>query len=486
MKKHVTLLLLLAMLLSAFASCTGDSPETTPETPAETQPVETEETETELTANLPDVNYDGYEFTILTLNDYCNDFVVEGMTGEPLNDAAYERNNKIYDTLGVKIVREQIGDTPGQGDAAGALRNALAAGDTTYDWVRPHPTVGLVNMLIEGMLYNVYDMPVVDFSMPWWNQSAIEALSVGDTACIMVGDYAVTKQGMLGLCFNKELMEDLGIQEDLYGMVWDGTWTADVMQTLMEKAVMDMNGDGFIDGEDRFGLLTDGFYDAWQFAFDQGLTTKDENGYPVCSINSERMHSIIDKCYQLYTSDACYITGYTNRGFPTSEFYKIVLAGDSLFFTMDVGSLYAYLRDIEYNFGILPLPKLDEAQENYVVNCGSGPSGIPVNATDLERTGAVLEAISYYSYVYLRPVFFDTVLENKSVRDEDSYRVLQLMHENKQFDFACNMDPSGVLSNIVYSVVQQKNSTDFASYYASIEPKITSSFEKLYKQFSEQ
>ena len=407
------------------------------------------------------------------------------MTGEPLSDAAFERNNKIYETLGVKIVCEEVGDKPGEGDAVGTLRNALAAGDTTYDCVYPHPASGLVNLLIKGMLYNVNELPVVDFSMPWWNQSAIEALSVGDTACFMVGDYAITAQGIQGLCFNKELMEDLGIQEDLYKMVWDGTWTADVLQTLMEKAAMDMNGDGFMDGEDRFGLLTDGFYDSWQFAFDQGLTTKDENGYPVCSVNSERMYRIIDKCYQLYTSDACYITGYTNAGFPTSEFYKIVLAGDSLFFTMDVGSLYVYLRDIEYNFGILPLPKLEEAQENYVVNCGGGISGIPVNAADPERTGTVMEAISYYSYVYLRPVFFDTVLENKSVRDEDSYKVLRLMHENKQFDFARNMDPSGVLSEIVYSVVQKNNSTDFASYYAGVESKITASFAKLRKQFSE-
>ena len=73
MKKHVTILLLLAMLLSAFASCTGESTETETVGVAETvETVETEETETELTAKLPDMNYDGYEFTILTLNDYSN------------------------------------------------------------------------------------------------------------------------------------------------------------------------------------------------------------------------------------------------------------------------------------------------------------------------------------------------------------------------------------------------------------------------------
>jgi len=485
MKKHVTLLLLLAMLLSAFASCTGDSPETTPETPAETQPVETEETEAELTANLPDVNYDGYTFTLMTLNNYGRGYIADEMTGEPLNDAIFESNNKVCEVLGIQLEYVEVGDENGQGVAVNALRNALAAGDTTYDWVFPHPTAGLINFIVDGMLYNVYDLPVVDFSKPWWNTNAMEAMSVGDKAYFMAGDYAVPYQGMLGLCFNKELMDDLGIEEDLYSLTWEGKWTADVLYSMMEKATMDVNGDGIMDAEDRFGLITNGFYDAWQYGFGQGMTTRDENGFPVPSIHTERMYSIVETVYQLYNSDACYVTGYVNATFPVSDFYKIVLEGDSLFFTFDVGGLYGYLRDIDYNFGILPLPKLDEQQESYGILTGSGLSGIPINATDLERTGAVMEAICYYSYVYLRPVFFDTVLENKSVRDEDSYKVLELMHESKHFDFAFNMDPSGVLNNIAYNVVQKKNSTDLASYLASIESKITSSFEKIKKQFAE-
>ena len=87
--------------------------------------------------------------------------------------------------------------------------------------------------------------------------------------------------------------------------------------------------------------------------------------------------------------------------------------------------------------------------------------------------------MAYYSYQYIRPAFFDIVLENKAVRDENSYKVIQFMHENKVFDFGFNFDSTGSAYNMITEVVIKKKSTDFASYYAKNETKIMKNFQKI-------
>ncbi len=89
----------------------------------------------------------------------------------------------------------------------------------------------------------------------------------------------------------------------------------------------------------------------------------------------------------------------------------------------------------------------------------------------------IAEALAYYSYREIRPAFFDIVLENKAVREENAYKVLQMMHENKVFDFGFNFDGTGY--NLIKEVVVDKKSTDFASLYAKKEKVILNNFEKI-------
>ena len=60
--------------------------------------------------------------------------------------------------------------------------------------------------------------------------------------------------------------------------------------------------------------------------------------------------------------------------------------------------------------------------------------------------------------------------------------MITLMHENKTFDFGFNMGTSSVYSMLT-EVVINKNSTDFASHYKSVEKSINKQFEKLFESF---
>lgn len=55
--------------------------------------------------------------------------------------------------------------------------------------------------------------------------------------------------------------------------------------------------------------------------------------------------------------------------------------------------------------------------------------------------------------------------ENKAVRDENPYKILQMMRENKILDFGFSFDTPGIGYGMTTHVVIGNKSTDFISYY---------------------
>ena len=159
--------------------------------------------------------------------------------------------------------------------------------------------------------------------------------------------------------------------------------------------------------------------------------------------------------------------------------YDIFYAGNALY--MPYGSDPALLRDVEFDFGYLPYPKLDENQEDYVVWSAGGMMAIPASAENVERTGAVIEALSIGSNKYVKDAFIEKYIEGKILRDDESQQIYRMMRDAATYDLSYNIDPSGTLSNYAYySYFMQQSSADVASRYAQISERIEESYSKLY------
>ena len=475
-KKHLPVFLAAAMLLvCAATACGGES--TGPGYTADTTAAATDALTTEdpgPQVNLPaDADYGGYTVTFLTLTNYNNNFRLNVESdGETLNDAGAERNNLVAERLNVTF------ETVEFDDPVPTFRQSVMAGETMYDFMLPHATGGIAAMVTDQLLYDWNALEYVDFKQPWWNTTMTESLGIGGKLFYASGDIVMTWQGMQTVIFNKTYLSGMELEKDLYETAFDGEWTMDYMAQLIKGHSKDLNGDGKMTEVDQYGLLDNkGCGYSYMYAADQRVTVPDDEGYPVLTLNTERMAEIVNKYYNLVHSGETYLGEYSNASYPTSPYRNIIIEGRAFLSTLDVGGLYSYLREIEFDFGLLPMPKFDEAQENYRVFCGAGLIGVPSNVPDTARTGAVAEALAYYSYREIRPAFFDIVLENKAVRDENSYKVLQLMHENKVFDFGFNFDGTGY--NIIKEVVVDKKSTDFASAYAKKEKAILKNFDKI-------
>ena len=105
--------------------------------------------------------------------------------------------------------------------------------------------------------------------------------------------------------------------------------------------------------------------------------------------------------------------------------------------TLSSGVLLLHEIDA-FDFGYLPYPKYDENQKDYIVWSAGGLLAIPNTASDISRTGAVVEALSAASTKYIKDAFVEKYIEGKVLRDEESVEIYRMMRDLATYDISYN------------------------------------------------
>ena len=443
MKLHRTLCLLLSLLMLAptLASCGGTETETTTDTSTSGETAVETETETEdpWLDDLPeDMDLGGRTINILSRveGEEMNEFVVEEMTGDVINDAIFTRNLNLEARLNVKIENTPIwGD-----DASGTteLENVVVSGSTDYD-IFCSNSYRTAESGYKGHLLDLNSLQYVDLTKDYWAQGLNEAASMGGRQYIATGSMSLGfYRYMMVNLFNKDMFVEAGIDYP-YQTVLDGKWTLDYQNTLSETFYQDVNGNGERDAADRYGYVTrmsndtsinDGYWASLNFR----SISKDENDYYVYDVNEENFVNGIDALLRLMngsgTAQMC-----DNDGDIYQRFNEGLAA-------MTVARLYVVeggdFRDMEDEYGILPMPKASEAQEAYYSYDQDQflVYGIPksVAVDDADNIGMFLEAYASESYNVVKPAYYETALTVKYVNDQESAAMLDIITDGMYID----------------------------------------------------
>ena len=466
MKKRIRTLLLLTVLL---AGCAGDG---TTETVGKTAGDTASSTETETLsekerqiAALPTGDYGGYDFMMLNneSNFAYTQMSAEELTGEGINDAIYNRNSQVAERLNVKLVENKVP----YAEVTSTMNTSIAAGDSTYScfW---NESQFVAPFAIAGSLWNVHDIAPLSLDQPWWNAGAMADLTVGDYLYFLVGDlHLMFKESFWMVGFNKNIADDAGI-EDLYGVVREGKWTMDKMGAAMTAARADLNGDGVMDGNDRFGVTCySGCVIPLFIGAGETIVERDTDGIPHFVTPDDRFYQAYEKLvatffaknidYTCLDGKTKAISQYAAEGM--DAFHGVFLSGHALFYLEPIGSLKK-LRSMDAEFGVLPYPKLDEAQQDYATYIANYAAvcGIPVSAEDPERVGVVLENLCGLSHWELQDAYIKDTLSFKYIRDEDSRDMLDILFETGRFNLSDQLDVNTVRSKIQDSAIAGKDS----------------------------
>lgn len=485
MKRIIASLLILAMLLTIAVSCAaqtdGKSGETSVTTAADiASDIETERSQ--IKDNVPALNYENRDFRVIYHDSqfYTLDIVANETNGDIINDAVYERNLYVEERLGVNIL-----PVPAGSNSTGVIDvvkpSVLSASDD-FDFVVSHAirTAALVG---ENLFCNWYDIPYIELEQPWWIQKAVEQLTVGDKAYLMLGDYAlIAIGGTYCMYFNKDIGDANGIGSgNLYTTVTEGGWTYDYMNGIVKNLALDIDGDGKMGDGDQYGLFTttNSPAVAYQWAFNAPLTSRDSDNMPELVLDQGKWSTVVDTVYSLYYDNAgTYVKESLESEFP-------MFRNESVFLINAYLQTSILFRDLDFDYGIIPYPKLDEDQSDYMTMVDGFHTlfCIPITVTDTDFVGATVELLNAESYRSVVPTYYETALKVKYARDNESVQIMDMILDGRAFDFGYFYDNWTGFAFMLQDLMQKK-SKDFASYYASRESQAIAQFESVMEAYS--
>lgn len=218
--------------------------------------------------------------------------------------------------------------------------------------------------------------------------------------------------------------------EDAYELVYAGKWTLDLILEL--NNIVHINNDGDenkVSLQDQHGFLT--------YTADTGInsivvdalfsgcnltwTTYDsETGFPKIKFYTQTLVDYATATYKLYNqSKSCLIKYNGDTG---DQVVNRFAEGNTLVTLNILSDAEMYLGDMEDDYYILPLPKLNEKQKKYSTTLGDGVTqfGIPKTSDNYAAATATLELLGYYSYEEVTPVYYEEVLKGRYVRGDAS------------------------------------------------------------------
>ena len=418
-------------------------------------------TDPRMTLDNPDVDYDGYVFRVSSIYSEVHYTALDPgqLTGEAVNDAIYERNRKIESDYGITF--ECV--TDGYEENFALLKKQVMAGGSgsdDFDLIMQICRYAF-SAALQNLLINYDELPYVDTDKDYYFNTINEQFTIGNNTFFAYGSDNINVFSLASaLFYNKEIATDRGMR-DLYASVKDKTWTMDQLYTLSADALSDVNGDGVYNiGEDVLGLV--GNYDrtipCFWICSGEMLITKDENDLPVYTANgNERMISIMQEAAAKFDTDAFDVYGADNNRLAA------FMDGKALFLSTGIGEL-AKMKGAELEYGVLPWPKYDTTQADYVSRCGDAwLHCVPANTKNPERTSVILQALAYESYGTVYKAYYDQALTAQYVRDPESVEMMQIIFATLSVDLGDTIWFESLRFPITKTFLEKKGNIGVAS-----------------------
>ena len=353
----------------------------------------------------------------------------DGLTGEIVNDAVFNRNLKISETFNTKV-------TVLHSEMASS---SLVLSGEPLDLVM-NGGVALGYAVSTGAYLNFLDTPYVDPTQEYWYPNFVEGAIVDDRVYFLPSEACLDPLIHTEiLYFNKRLMQDHDLEYP-YDLVESGDWTIDEFLRLVKTVHGDLNGDGLMDEQDLYGALLkiqycQGAFLELYFGCGGTFTKPDPEEGRVLAMNGEFCQSLLDKICDVFTDKAVV---YEVQNYYTDDDMRPLFSGGHGLICQDTIGGMDFYREMEDDFGVLPFPKYDSEQQEYYnrVNPFVAMFAVPASAPDLEKTGMVAEYMSWLSHNTVLPAYYEITLQQKRTRDPRDVDMLEIIRKTLVFDFA--------------------------------------------------
>ena len=298
------------------------------------------------------VDLGGYNFHIVDFNtDIWGPKEIKSTQDQLIVDIIEDVENTFNCTITVEEVSpDKIFDT---------ANPSLMAGDKFADLVGT-TMWAFGTLLSSNHVANVSNVESLELSEDCFNQNLISMATFGNAIYGFGADFGSHLTNHWVIFYNAKIWDELGLP-DPYEMVRNNEWTWNKLVEYAKLALSDNDGNGVVDSEsDRWGMVSPsgdlmrGMYLSMGGTF---YANKDGKMRLSCldSVSADKMNF----CYNFFQTDKVL---YKNEN---TGYLDLFAAGKALFLAYGNGT-FDELKNMEDDFGVLPMPKWDAAQENYL------------------------------------------------------------------------------------------------------------------------
>lgn len=359
------------------------------------------------------VDLSGYEFTVL---DYTDTRWQKESSGTAYGDAWAQMIKEVESLYNCKIT---VLPTVNANAIHSTVERAAGAGEKCADLiVAPQWEYGY---LLQNNLMMDLNKLEVNWDNDWWNQNVRNMASVGGQMLAAGGSFLEDGGSTWALYYNKRIWKECGF-EDAYKLVDEGRWTQEKFVEYCRKAV---------EGSADYGLITadTDFCRAWFQALGGEYYTG-RSGNLELGCNNDTAFSIVNTMSEMARKDNVICREWEEENDRQVQF----ASGKSLFYAYTLG---AALQNMEDDWGILPLPKRNEAQADYIscVDHNFPLFGVTTANQNTKEVSVILEALGRHGMA-LKGIYWDDYNESYWRSEEDARVMAEYIANHGRYDMA--------------------------------------------------
>ncbi len=394
--------------------------------------------------SLGNMDFGGKEIRILGWSEASYDELdikYEDIEGSVLGQQVYNRNRRTEARLKVKLSVREVAGNNGSYKGTYIPECEQAVTDRSVDVFACY-SMAATPLMLQGYLADLRSFDTLDFDKPWWSADLVNRATLYDRLYFASGSIAPSflASGFLTM-FNKEMVDqylysngatDEFDAEDLYAMVDNNTWTMDNFIKLAKNVTIQKTTKTV---DDTYGYVCSvSCVDPWYQA--AGLVTLDNAPDGSAQIsddwNSVKAQEVVGKMYEFFMSNSAGVEAHMSK-YRTESYQNAWGRGTAMFttgtFSMVASAVKGSGAIAEKGIGILPMPKYNSDQEEYLSTVGFAFTLYCINRNSdyTDACAATLECMASEGYRGTEPALYDTALKIQSTEGSDGAKDRAMM-----------------------------------------------------------
>ncbi len=366
--------------------------------------------------------------------EYMYVYLDPEVTGDILDDACALRNVQVESELGVVITEH----TQPASELAVYASNLIMTGDDRYDAMYIQ-CQELVPMVYDNLFCDLKQFYSSALDKPWWDQNVIERNTIDDQLYFATSDLNfMAFDSTWVIYYDEDLLDSFGL-ESPHRLVKDGVWTLAALDRYAKTASSldgDMNFTFSPDGNATYGIVSaEGFLSSMMYGFGMEYATREGGGRYRFNADSDdftlALESVADLCS---SGDGRFIFGAC-QSLADDGYCTIFWDGRALFMPALLRDAHI-VREMERNFGILPMPKYNTAQKEYESPMRPNVLSLCIPKTNANptQTMMLIDYLTYSSHIDVVPRYYEAYSPLRSSSIAESRQCLEIIRDTRGFE----------------------------------------------------